>query len=61
MDIVDVNRAIHYNKIWHTEFKWIMRFVFSEKLNNDVAIAKMGDRMFLINNIGDFVSAIDDV
>lgn len=61
MDITDINRATHYNKQWFTKFKWIKPFVDSEILKCKVAIAQLGDDMFLINNSGEFITVIDNI
>jgi hypothetical protein len=60
LDFADFNRALNYNKIWFTRFKWIMPFVKSEKMNCELAIAEIDNNMFIINQSGELISVIDD-
>ena len=57
----DINRASNFNKIWFTRFRWIKPFVKSAIMDCDLAIAQLGDDMFLIKNDGELISVVDGV
>lgn len=61
MDFSHINRALKFNNLWFTRFNWIMPFIKSEILGFEVAIAQMGEHMFLINKVGELIDVIDNV
>lgn len=61
MDILDINRAIYFNKKWFTHYKWIMKFVNSNILGYEVAIAEVDGMMLLVSKDGVPITIIDNV
>ena len=59
MDFSYINRALTFNNKWFTHYKWIMPFINSEMLGFEVAIAEMGENMYLINKSGELIDVVD--